>query len=230
MSMSFVVTDEWTRLYPGACVGFLVLREVANPPHHPELERAKRDLEQTLRQRWAGQDRRALDGYGALPAYAAYYRRFKKTYHVQGQLESVAFKEKPIPTVAALVEAMFMAELKNLVLTAGHDLDTLNGPITVGVASGSETLTSLRSQDQTLKPGDMFMTDQVGVISSILHGPERRCQITEHTRRVVYAVYAPAGVGDTTVRAHLADIGDFVRLVSPDALDDVTVILAGDPT
>lgn len=227
MSTLFAVSEDWRRYYPGACVGFLTLREVTNPSHHPELERAKRDLELTLRQRWAGQDRRALDGHGVLPAYAAYYRRFKKTYHVQGQLESVAFKDKPIPTVAVLVEAMFMAELKNLVLTAGHDSDTLNWPITVGVANGSETLTTLRGQEQTLKPADMFMADMNGVLSSIVNGLDRRCQITEHTRRVVYAAYAPEGVSETVVSAHLSDIRDLVRLVSPDALADLTVIPAG---
>jgi hypothetical protein len=34
----------------------------------------------------------------------------------------VALKGKAIPRQAALVEAMFMAELENLILTAGHDL------------------------------------------------------------------------------------------------------------
>ena len=62
-----------------------------------------------------------------IQAYAAYYERFNKTYHVQLQLESVALKGKSIPRVSALVEAMFMAELENLLLTAGHDLDVVQG-------------------------------------------------------------------------------------------------------
>ncbi len=64
----------------------------------------------------------ALPGWGPLPAYASYYRAFDKTYHVLGQLKSVAVKGKAIPSVAALVEAMFIAELHNGLLTAGHDL------------------------------------------------------------------------------------------------------------
>jgi len=35
-----------------------------------------------------------------LKAYQEYYRRFKKTYHVQLQLESLLFKGKSIPSVA----------------------------------------------------------------------------------------------------------------------------------
>ena len=46
-----------------------------------------------------------------IPAYNACYKGFKKTYHVQLQLESVALKGRSIPRVAALMEAMFMAEL-----------------------------------------------------------------------------------------------------------------------
>jgi hypothetical protein len=47
-------------------------------------------------------------------AYVDYYRRHGKTYHVKAQRESIALKGKPIPARAALVEAMFMAELKSL--------------------------------------------------------------------------------------------------------------------
>jgi hypothetical protein len=38
--------------------------------------------------------------------------------------------------VAALVEAMFIAEVKNMLLTAGHDLDAVQLPITLDVSKG----------------------------------------------------------------------------------------------
>ncbi|HET7271275.1 MAG TPA: hypothetical protein VFI90_09325 [Rubrobacter sp.] len=41
---------------------------------------------------------------------------------MKAQRESVARMGKPIPSRAALVEAMFTADLMNLILTAGHDL------------------------------------------------------------------------------------------------------------
>src|SRR5690242_8621883 len=110
------VTPAWHAAYPGAHAGFLALREVANPNHHPELDQHKAALEQALRERYAGSDRAALAQLPVLKAYADYYKRFRKTYHVQLQLESVAFKGKLLPAVAALVEAMFMAELSDLLL------------------------------------------------------------------------------------------------------------------
>lgn len=221
----FAITEACKAAYPGAHAGFLALSGVENPTESPALELAKATLEQDLRARLGAFDRAALDGYGLLPAYAAYYKPFKKTYHVRGQLESVLFKGRSLPRVAALVEAMFMAELKNLVLTAGHDRDRLQGAVTVQVATGSETYTVMRGQDQTLKAGDMYMADEAGVISSILYGPDQRTQITPDTTRVLFASYAPAGVPAPSVRAHLEDIRDYVLGVAPDARIDVLEVL-----
>ena len=93
-----------------------------------ESLRWKKNCVRALRVR----DRPALLSHPVLQAYDAYYRQFKKTYHVQLQLESILFKGKSIPSVAALVEAMFMAEMNDLLLTAGHDLDALHLPPDAG--------------------------------------------------------------------------------------------------
>ncbi|MBL8094370.1 MAG: hypothetical protein JNL73_09390 [Anaerolineales bacterium] len=223
--MTFLVTKRWQSAYPAAHAGFLALDGVVNPTQHPELERAKRELEENLRARWAGHDRKSLEREPVLAAYAAYYRPFQKSYHVRAQLESVAFKGKALPGVAALVEAMFMAELKNGLLTAGHDLDRLNRPVTVDVADGTETYTVLRGQVQPLKAGDMFMADQDGVISSVLYGPDQRTAISAETTRALFAVYAPAGIQASQVEAHLGAIADLVRLVAPGATTVSSVVL-----
>src|SRR5262249_38842362 len=107
--MNFQISERWKRTYPAAHVGVLVMHDVANPAQHAALGERKAVLEQELRMRYAGQDRAAMLNLPVLKAYEEYYRRFKKTYHVQLQLESIVFKGKSIPSVAALVEAMFMA-------------------------------------------------------------------------------------------------------------------------
>jgi DNA/RNA-binding domain of Phe-tRNA-synthetase-like protein len=213
----FNVTEAWKVTCPGAHAGILAMHGVENPSTHPELESRKRALEGQLCAQFAGQDRKALEAFSTIPAYNAYYKQFKKSYHVRSQLESIAFKGRSIPSMAALVEAMFMAEVKNLLLTAGHDLDRLRLPVMLSVAGGNERYTLLRGQEQVLKPGDMMMADQEGVISSIVYGPDQRTQITRETRNVLFAVYAPAGIGAQTVQAHLQDIRDYVLIVSPGA-------------
>ncbi len=213
----FEVSERWKSAFPQAHVGVLVMRDVINPAHHADLEREKESLKNQLRSRFAGQTRGDLDQLLVLQAYAAYYKRFKKTYHVQLQLESIAFKGKSIPSVAALVEAMFMAEVKNLLLTAGHDLAALQLPVRLDVSQGDETYTVLRGQPQALKPGDMLIADRTGIISSILYGPDRRTQIQPITQNVMFTVYAPDGISEQVVLAHVRDIEQYVRVVAPES-------------
>ncbi len=215
------VSDTWKATYPGAAVGVLVMRGVVNPQRHAELDSRKEKLESELRERFSGYDRATLKSLPALRAYEEYYRRFGKSYHVQLQLESVALKGKSIPRVAALVEAMFMAELKNQLLTAGHDLAALEMPVGIDVADGNERYTRMDGQEQRLKPGDMMISDKRGVISSVIYGPDRRTGITPETRRVLFTVYAPPGIDEETVRRHLQDIRSNVLIVSADARVDV---------
>ena len=193
------------------------MRNVINPEHHVALDTRKGELENQLRSRFSGYDRAALKALPAIQAYNTYFKRYKKTYHVQLQLESVVFKGKAIPRVAGLVEAMFMAELKNLLLTAGHDLDALEMPVGIDVAKGTERYTRLNGQEQDLKPGDMMIADAEGVISSVLYGPDYRTRITTESRQVFFTVYAPPGIGEQAVRDHLYDIQANVSLVAPTA-------------
>ena len=213
----FIVSEAWKTAYPGAAVGVLVMRNVVNPEIHAALDKRKEELDGQLRSRFSDYDRAALKALPTIQAYNDYYKRYKKTYHVQLQLESVVFKGKSIPRVAALVEAMFMAELKNLLLTAGHDLEAVQMPVKIDVAEGSERYVRLNGQEQALKPGDMTIADAEDVISCVLYGPDRRTRITPETRQVLFTVYAPPGIGEQAVHDHLRDIQANVLLVAPKA-------------
>lgn len=193
------------------------MRNVSNPAHHTELEKKKTELEEALRSRFAGQDRAAIASHPVLKVYGEYYKKFKKTYHVQLQLESIVLKGKSIPSVASLVECMFMAEVKNMLLTAGHDMDKLQLPLTLDVTQGTESYTVMRGEEQILKAGDMMISDQAGIISNIIYGPDQRTQITESTRNVVFTVYAPAGIDEQLITSHLQDMRDYVLIIAPQA-------------
>ena len=224
--MEFRLTDRWQTTYPDAAVGFLVMAGVTNPQHHPELEARKEALEVSLRDRYGGRSPEALKGLPTVAAYRDYYGQFRKSYHVRMQLESVVFDGRSIPSVAALVEAMFMAELENLLLTSGHDADRLVDGVRVDVADGSERYTMLNGEPQTCKEGDQMMADGEGVISSILYGPDRRTRIRPETERVCFAVYAPAGIERGLLREHLDDLEANVRVIAPDAETTRRVVLS----
>jgi DNA/RNA-binding domain of Phe-tRNA-synthetase-like protein len=213
----FQVSNKWKSIFPDAHAGVLIMRGVINPARHAELEKRKKALEEALRGSFSGQDRSDLAKHPVLQAYSVYYHRFKKTYHVQLQLESLLFKEKSIPSVAALVEAMFMAEMNNMLLTAGHDLDKVRLPVTLDVADGTESYVLLRGDPQTPKEGDMIIVDGEGIISNIIYGPDQRTQINPQTINVLFTVYAPAGIPVTDINDHLLEIQDNVLLFAPDA-------------
>ena len=201
------------------------MRDVVNPAEHAVLDQRKLEIEDELRGRWAGGDHAAIRSLRIIDVYTQYYKRFKKTYHVQLQLESVALKGRPIPRVSALVESMFVAELKNLLLTAGHDLDAVEGPVTLDVSGGTQRYELMSGSEQQTAEGDMTISDSHGVISSIIYGPDRRTRIGPGTRSTLFTVYAPDGVGEQAVREHLEDIRDNVLLVAPDGQVEVLEVI-----
>ena len=211
-----VVTENWRRQYAGASMGLLVVENAQCSGFAEALEKQRRQLEDDLRTFFGS--KAELDSSEVLAAYSQYYKQFKKTYHVRQQLESVVFKGKSIPSVTPLVEAMFMAELKNGLLTAGHDLGQVQGTLTLDAASGEETYVLINGKEQTLKIQDMFLRDDVGVLSSIIYGPDQRTRIRPETKNAVFTVYAPDGVSRKNVEQHLEDIYSYVRLAAPQAL------------
>lgn len=206
-------TENWRQEHPGAMIGILSLENVSNPRKSPELDKAKPDLEESLKKIWP--DRATIKADPVMVAYQAYYKKFKKTYHLLGQLESIAFKGRSLPRVAALVEAMFMAELKNRLLTAGHDLDLIRGGLTVDSARGGEEYVTISGREQRLKAGDMFIADEAGIISSILGGPDKRTMINPQTTRAVFTIYCPAGIEAESLNCHLGDIVSYATLIDP---------------
>jgi DNA/RNA-binding domain of Phe-tRNA-synthetase-like protein len=122
---------------------------------------------------------------------------------------------------------MFMAEMQDLLLTAGHDLDALKLPLQLDVATGVEQYMLLRGENQILKPGDMMISDQEGVISSILYGPDQRTQITPNTQNVIFTVYAPPGVDEQTVLEHLEHIRENILVFAPQAQTELLKVYTG---
>jgi DNA/RNA-binding domain of Phe-tRNA-synthetase-like protein len=170
------------------------MHHVANPAAHAKLQERKVMLQEALREQFAGYDRAALKKHSPLREYHAYYKRFKKSYHVQLQLESLLFKGKSIPNVAALVEVMFMAELSSQLLTAVHDLNKVQLPIRVDVSTGKERYIRMNGREQQLKRNDMFIADGESVLSSIIYCADQRTSITSETQNVLFTVQDEDGL------------------------------------
>ena len=214
------ISPQWEKTYPGAALGILSMRKTRPTEKSSALDAKRASLEMELRDRYQSMDRQQILETTELAAYAAYYKRFKKTYHLLLQLESVAKKNKPIPQINPLVQAVFMAEMKSFLLTAGHDLDKVLRPINLDISDGSESYPSMRGEIVTCKSGDMIMADSQGVICSVIRGQDQRTMITQYTENVLYVVYVPPGIPAKSIEDHLTDLAENVTLVSPPAQID----------
>jgi DNA/RNA-binding domain of Phe-tRNA-synthetase-like protein len=215
-----IISEELKKAYHGGYIGILALSNIKNYEGSTPLDEEKERLEATLREMYVGYDRAKLKSAEPMDAYVEYYNKFKKTYYVLLQLESVAFKNKSVPRVNTLVEIMFMAELKNQLLTAGHDLDKMSLPMKAELATGKERYMSLSGQEKETTAGDMMISDEKGIISSIIYGPDQRTQISKDTERVAYTVYAPPGIRISLIHDHFRDIIRYSMLVSTETKVD----------
>lgn len=219
------LTDRWQRLYPEGAVGIIALRDLENPASHPALEAAGRELALELKQRYRGMDRPQLRQQPVFAAYDAFYRNFRKTYHVQLQLESVIHHDKPIQAPSTLVGAMFLAELETGLLTAVHDLQRISLPLRADVAQGGETYQRMDGSEQALKKGDMYIRDQQGVVSSVIYGPDYRTRIRPETTSAIFTTYGPPGIHRGQIQSQLERIQDLIRLIAPAAQQAALVVL-----
>ncbi len=211
-------TDAWRVAHHGAMIGLLELSGVENTRSSPALDQRKREIEAYLRSRYQGFSRQDFLALPVMSAYHQYYRRFDKTYHVQLQVESIVLKGKSLPDVSPLVDANFVAEVETLVLTAGHDVDKLHGPVCIDVSKEGDSIAQMHGASRVIRAGDMVMRDAHGVSCSILYGQDDRSPISLTTSHVLYVTYAPAGVPAGAVGAQMRKIEENIRLFSPNAV------------
>jgi len=208
------ISQEFAKVYPGAYVGILVLEKVMLQSRSSNLETARNEIIRGLQKQFPDLD--SLKAHPVIQAYTKYYRKFDKSYHVLGQLRSVIFENRPVPSASPLVEAIFAAELKNMFLTAFHDLETISFPLKIGISSGGETYLTLSGDEKRLKPTDMMVSDQTGVISSVIYGPDKRTRVTPSTSRILIVVYAPDGISRENIISHFTDIESLICSVTPE--------------
>lgn len=222
------LTTKLKSVYPGAMIGILEMTGLSNADPSLALRMKAGEVETQVKNNYGGYDRKQLLNLPVLQAYADYYKRFDKTYHVLLQLESVLLRGKSISGPNPIVLAMFLAEMKGLLLTAVHDLEYMKGEPVVDVATGSEHYLTMAGHDQTLKAGDMFIRDDEGILSSIIYGPDQRTMIRQDSRAILFTVYAPTGIRKVDLQSHLQDLENNVHLFSPNGkVKDHAILEAG---
>ncbi len=183
--------------YPDSIFGSLIIKNVPNRKKHETLEERKRNLERNIREEYLEVDKDDMIQY-----YNTYFKMGKKTYPIEYQINTIKNGRK-FPQVSVLVDSMFIAELKNRILTSGHDLDEIQGDLIFDVSQGGEQYVKINGQEQTLKKNDVVLKDNEGILASILYGPARRTAITLKTNSALYFAWCPHLLDDELIRNHL---------------------------
>ena len=78
------------------------------------------------REKYADYDRKVV--FGENP-YFRFFNKFKKTYPVMQQFESVMFKGRPFPEEGLIMGVPSCWELTTFVLSGTHDIDRMDGSV-----------------------------------------------------------------------------------------------------
>jgi DNA/RNA-binding domain of Phe-tRNA-synthetase-like protein len=204
--MKVDVSNNLADYFPDLKVSTMEVRNLENKKVDESLEKEKRKIEADIRNN-------AKDYLESetIKKYSLFFKKFEKKYPIEYQIKSIA-SGKSFPSQYTVVEAMFMAELKNMYLTAGHDLDLIKGSLSTKITKGNEEYVNISGKEMKLKPEDIVSEDGFDIISSVLFGLDRRTMITEKTKNFLFFAYYPYGEENTKIRNHFEDIIKYIDI------------------
>ena len=162
---SIKINEHVKNLYPSAVFGSLLVLNVPNKRQDKKLEERKIQLKNDLE----NNIKKSPNDELILHHYKTYFKRWNKSYPVDFQIQSIR-KGKNLPQVSVLVDSMFHAELKNVILTSGHNVDELNGDLEFDISTGDEQYIKIDGNFQQLKEGDILLHDNKDILANILYG------------------------------------------------------------
>jgi DNA/RNA-binding domain of Phe-tRNA-synthetase-like protein len=220
----FHFTVEAKAKCPELKIGSLLIGNIRNTYLNTNMDEEKNTLIGELRDKYSSLSRSELLNTPILGKYSVYYKQFNKTYHVLLQLESILHKDKSIPSSSPLIQSMFMAEMKNRYLTAVHDFERIEGPLSADLSNGDCKYTLMNAMEKSIPSDDLFIRDNRGIISSIINGPDSRTKVTSSTSRALFYAYVPFDEDDEQILMHLDIIAGHLRLNDQNiSIDEIKV-------
>ena len=93
--LAIAATADWHETHKGGAIGLLEVSDVDNSGPSAELDAQKAQTVARLRERYADFVRADFRALPVMADYVRYYKRFKKTYHVLQQVESIVQRAGP---------------------------------------------------------------------------------------------------------------------------------------
>lgn len=169
---------------------------------------------EALKEKYHDYDRKAV--FGENP-YFRFFKKFKKTYPVMMQVESVMFKGRPFPEFNPVAEIPFLMEIVTHVLSGAHDADRIQGEVLLYSATAKEEFPGLRGQPFHTYPGDFCGRDEKGIIFSLIAGAdERTCARTDSTH-VFYPLFGTPDLPVTVLEEAMKVLVRYIKVLAPEA-------------
>ena len=203
----------------------LGILEVTYPDRSEWNEKAFYDLVHAeldeLRDKYPDYDRKAV--FGENP-YFRFFKKFKKTYPVMQQFESVMFKGRPFPEEDPVMGVPFLLELTTFILSGTHDLDRMDGPLTLFTPSEKLPFPGMRGEEAHTYPNDICGRDNSGIIFSMIAGAHDRTCIHPDTRHMFHPLFATPNTDKETIQDALQRLEFFVKVLAPNAEVESTIV------
>ena len=157
--------DLLTR-FPDICGGVILVQELNNAPTPPDLLQAYQTEQRAVLYKIGEQ---ALSEIPSLAAWRAAFRLFgvdptKYRSAAEALLRRLT-KKGDIPSISALVDLCNLVSIRYALPVAAFDAHSLNGPITVQFATGSESFTAHDSPEPELpEAGEVIFRDNAGTV------------------------------------------------------------------
>ncbi|MBP1554260.1 MAG: hypothetical protein J6B21_08925 [Oscillospiraceae bacterium] len=158
-------------------------------------------------------DRKAVWGENR---YYRFFRKFKKTYPVMLQFESVVLKDRPFPDSNPLSEIAFLMEITTFVLSGTHDADCINGDAVLYIADRKEDFEGMRETLHTY-PNDFCARDRDGIIFSLIAGTDKRTCAKSGSRNVLYPIFCTPDMPQQEIEDAISTLCRYVKVLCPKA-------------
>ena len=167
-----------------------------------------------LKEKYAEYDRKAV--FGENP-YFRFFKKFKKTYPVMMQVESVLFKGRPFPQFNPVAEVPFLMEIVAHVLSGTHDVDRINGSVNLYAATEKEEFPGLRGQPFHTYPGDFCGRDDEGIIFSLIAGADDRTCARVDSSNVFYPIFGTPDLPVSVLEDAMEVLVRYIKVLAPEA-------------
>ena len=186
-----------------------------------DFEALKEQELAVLKETFADYDRKEV--FGENP-FNRYFKKYKKTYPVLQQLESILLKGREFPSGNPVNEAAFLTELRKQILAGSHDIDRIMGALELFCPNEKIPYPGMRGVEVHTYPGDCTCRDDGGIIAGMIAGADERTCLRPNSTHVAYLFFGAPGVTEDQIVDSQKLMENYVKVLAPAA--ETQIILA----